>query len=790
MNSRHSFPASLPLLALTAAGLLAGAPSALGVSVAVTAAPFPKTMPTSEVVTMWGYSVNGGATASPGAPIVVRQTDLPLVVTLTNNLPEPTSLVVSGQPLPTSAGAGPVWINGSGAVTATGSRPAGDVTSRVRSFVAEAAAGGSQTYTFSSLAPGTYQYQTGTHPGVQHQMGLYGTLIVLPATGQSYPGIAYDKEVTIVVGEVDPRSHAAITGTGTFTPLPLPGPSVRVPPPGAFAPPSATAATPDTSPVEYYPKYFLVNGAPYAPGSTIASGLTSGNPQVSASLLANDTILLRMVNAGLKNHTLQILSPVPGSASAAVPAPYLKLIAEDGNPYAFPKDRYSVFLPPGKTVDALFITPGNGNYPIQDRALALTSSNLVGDSGIQAVLAIGSAGSSPTAANDTYAMAGYTSPAPATVLTVVAPGVLGNDTNPTVNPMTALLQSSTSHGTLAWGALNDGSFTYTPASGFAGVDTFTYKANNGLNSNVATGTITVSIPPVAVNDSYNVVAGGTLNVAAPGILGNDTSAASLPLTVATQTAPSAGTLLLSANGSFTYLAPATTGPVTITYTATDGSSSSNPATVTFNVTSAVPPVTAPDSYTTTAGVPLVVTAPGVLVNDSSPSGLTLTAIRTGGGLTNPTKGVLSWNASNTGGFTYTTTNTTATTDSFQYRATDGLLQSVPTTVTINITAHPAPVANNDTFSAARRTTASYTPVILPVLANDTATNTTLNPATVAIKSTPSRGGTATVVTTGANAGKISYTPALNFRGSDVFTYNVRDGFGSTSNTARVVVNVQ
>ncbi len=46
------------------------------------------------------------------------------------------------------------------------------------------------------------------------------------------------------------------------------------------------------------------------------------------------------------------------------------------------------------------------------------------------------------------------------------------------------------HGTLALAA--DGSFTYTPASGFVGQDSFTYKANDGsLDSNVATVTISV-----------------------------------------------------------------------------------------------------------------------------------------------------------------------------------------------------------------------------------------------------------------------------------------------------------
>jgi hypothetical protein len=46
----------------------------------------------------------------------------------------------------------------------------------------------------------------------------------------------------------------------------------------------------------------------------------------------------------------------------------------------------------------------------------------------------------------------------------------------------------------------NGSFSYTPNAAFVGVDSFTYRANDGLaNSNIATVTITVNAvtPPFA-----------------------------------------------------------------------------------------------------------------------------------------------------------------------------------------------------------------------------------------------------------------------------------------------------
>ncbi len=97
----------------------------------------------------------------------------------------------------------------------------------------------------------------------------------------------------------------------------------------------------------------------------------------------------------------------------------------------------------------------------------------------------------PVAQNDSYtAMAGQT-------LTVDAlHGILLNDSDQDLTPLTAIKASDPAHGSLT---LNqDGSFSYTPANGFSGTDSFTYKANDGANdSNVATVTITVGAPTAA-----------------------------------------------------------------------------------------------------------------------------------------------------------------------------------------------------------------------------------------------------------------------------------------------------
>ena len=183
----------------------------------------------------------------------------------------------------------------------------------------------------------------------------------------------------------------------------------------------------------------------------------------------------------------------------------------------------------------------------------------------------------PVANNDTY------STAVNTTLTVAAPGVLANDKDPDGDPITAVLVSQPADGTLTFNA--DGSFTYTPAAGFSGTDSFTYQASDGqLLSNVATVTINMGQPPVANDDSYSTNENTVLSVFAPGVLANDTSPSGNPLTCAILATPTHGHVILNPDGSFTYT-PATnfTGIDNFTYEDSDGQFHSNIATVTLNV---------------------------------------------------------------------------------------------------------------------------------------------------------------------------------------------------------------
>src|SRR5205814_88480 len=107
---------------------------------------------------------------------------------------------------------------------------------------------------------------------------------------------------------------------------------------------------------------------------------------------------------------------------------------------------------------------------------------------------------------------------------IPAPGVLTNDSDIDSPSLTAVKASDPAHGSLTLNA--DGSFSYAPSGSFAGADTFTYRASDGVAASApVTVTITVgNSAPTASPDTYTVVAGTPLTVPAAGVLANDSDA--------------------------------------------------------------------------------------------------------------------------------------------------------------------------------------------------------------------------------------------------------------------------
>ena len=275
------------------------------------------------------------------------------------------------------------------------------------------------------------------------------------------------------------------------------------------------------------------------------------------------------------------------------------------------------------------------------------------------------------------------------VLSVPAPGVMANDTDPDGKSLTAILVAGPSHGLLSFST--NGSFSYMPAPNYDGPDGFTYQVSDGVaQSGVATVTLTVipvNHPPQAFDDAYSVNEDAALNIPAPGVLANDTDVDGDSLTAILVSGPLHGSLVLNADGSFHYL-PGTNynGQDSFTYKANDGMADSGIGTVRVTVMAVNhAPVAYPDQYVTYEDRPLAVMAAlGVLANDIDVDGDQLQALLVKGA----SHGMV--NLNDDGSFIYTPAVNFNGSDSFAYQANDGILESAITTVTITVLAvnHP------------------------------------------------------------------------------------------------------
>ncbi|MGX5690766.1 Ig-like domain-containing protein [Arcticibacter tournemirensis] len=186
---------------------------------------------------------------------------------------------------------------------------------------------------------------------------------------------------------------------------------------------------------------------------------------------------------------------------------------------------------------------------------------------------------------------------------------------------------------------------------------------------------------------------------------------------------------------------------------------SNQATVSIAVN--VKPEGTGDNTYTSSETPVKIS---VLVNDKGKTGAIVLKH------TDPANGIVVVNPDST--ITYTPTAGFSGKDSFTYKLKNKEgLESDPITVTVNV----RPVGSSDS-----RTTPVNTSVSIAVKDNDISkTGTTVMPA-----STPLHGS----ISVNAN-GIITYTPANNYSGTDIFTYRLRaaDGLESDAITVNIMV---
>lgn len=209
------------------------------------------------------------------------------------------------------------------------------------------------------------------------------------------------------------------------------------------------------------------------------------------------------------------------------------------------------------------------------------------------------------------------------------------------------------------------------------------QADANLNDNKASVTTQVVFnrPPVANPDSYQGPENLPITIPAAGVLSNDTDADNDRLSAILVSGPAHGSVALSADGSFTYTPnPNYSGSDSFTYKANDGMADSPAVAVNIlllpNPTENHAPVAANDQFGITTNSVLDVPARGVLANDSDADNDPLSAIF----LTGPAHGMLTLNAD--GSFQYVPAQGFAGTDTFTYKANDGLADSLPALVTI------------------------------------------------------------------------------------------------------------
>src|SRR5438477_1256101 len=374
---------------LAASVLLLASGAAFG-QVSLTAGPTNALLPDGTSVPMWGYTCTAAtapttcaalnttaATAGQWSPVVITvPTGQDLTITLTNNLTfaggnVPTSLVIVGQlggGLGTTATSTaspdhtnaqpltwPVAGDAAGApLTGVGTPPVQG--SRVQSFSTEVAVGTPASLCWGltcttpspALKPGTYLIESGTHPSIQGPMGLYGILVVTTAPSGTTAGTAYgtgatavtySADIPLLLSEIDPVQNLAVSkavGTVGFNET-----NVWSGLYGGCGNPWNADGTANTTTygtcyppaVNYTPLYYLFNGRAFDKTNSSASLFAAAPGSTSAPVTG--TVLVRLVNAGLRMHVPSIVGAATGGNATAVPAvpavSGFSLIAEDGN---------------------------------------------------------------------------------------------------------------------------------------------------------------------------------------------------------------------------------------------------------------------------------------------------------------------------------------------------------------------------------------------------------------------------------------------------------------------------
>ena len=221
----------------------------------------------------------------------------------------------------------------------------------------------------------------------------------------------------------------------------------------------------------------------------------------------------------------------------------------------------------------------------------------------------------PTAVGDSYSINERET------LTVSAPGVIGNDSDPEDQTLSVSLVVGPAHGDLLLAA--DGSFTYTHTGLTDADDSFTYRLADGFGgfdtAVVRIEVILVNRLPIARADTVTLDE-DTEAVFDP--LANDSDPDGDPLAIDAIEQPGFGDLRIDTAGLRFIPPPNVFGTTTASYTVSDGKGGTASALITFTVSPVNDAPTAIDDSVTLSDY-LAATIP-VLLNDTDPDGDRLT----------------------------------------------------------------------------------------------------------------------------------------------------------------------
>jgi len=353
-----------------AAGAQAAAPGITGPTFNLEATDGYINQPDGNQVYVWGYGCSAAPTGF--APTMPNQ------FCPTMQIPAPTLIVTEGATvtvnltnnLPVGAGNTSILFPGFSVKTTGG----------VAGLLAqEAAPGTTVTYTFVAASPGTRAYYSGTQADLQVEMGLYGAIIVLPATipaactgplpsqnlaaqaawhetnfrlaaaAYDHPKSCYDREYLFQWSEMDLNIHRA--AQAQVAALAAGGCAV-----------GTNAATGVTCRLEvptepYHPAYFLINGRSMPDlmdpnyDSPYPHQPYNGNPHMHPG----EQVLLRVVGQGRWQH------PFHEHAN------HVRILARDGNLVLTPDGKslagllmFNTDTTPGQAFDGIFYFSGRG----------------------------------------------------------------------------------------------------------------------------------------------------------------------------------------------------------------------------------------------------------------------------------------------------------------------------------------------------------------------------------------------------------------------------------------------